>query len=381
MSEKGLKIVAAPEAKASPENVTNAPTRSGLFARLGRQRLRMLLLVAVPLLAVIIGAAFYLSGGRYITTDNAYVGAQKVLITPNIAGKVTHVAVREGQHVAAGDEIFTLDPVPYRLGLEQAQAKLAAARADYEKTKADFQSFGRLVELAKNNVELKQREFERKSKLVSSQSGSQAEVDIAKAAVVVAQLQEQNAVQQRDSTLSQLLGDPALSIEKFPAYAQAKAALDEAQRNLNDTVVRAPIAGIATQVDSVQLGRYLQPGAAVMSVFDDQAPWVDANPKETEITALRVGQKATLQVDSFPDRTFKGTVTSVSPGTGAQFAILPPQNASGNWVKVVQRVPIRVTLDQGQDTKLLRAGMSVSVSIDTERSRLPFASAAPAQSQ
>jgi membrane fusion protein, multidrug efflux system len=135
------------------------------------------------------------------------------------------------------------------------------------------------------------------------------------------------------------------------------------------------MSGTATQVDNIQLGRFVSAGTPVLSVIDDQAPWVDANPKETDITYLRIGQKAELSIDSFPDRTFSGTVVAVSPGTGAQFSILPPQNATGNWVKVVQRVPVRIAFDKGEDTRLLRAGMSVNVEIDTGHSRLPFMSA------
>ena len=189
------------------------------------------------------------------------------------------------------------------------------------------------------------------------------------------QLQAQFTAQQRDSTLNQLLGNPDLPLADFPEYAQAKAARDDAQRNLDHTVVRAPISGTATQVDNIQLGRFLPAGTPVLSVIDDQAPWVDANPKETDITYLRVGQKATLEVDSFPDHVFNGHVVSVSPGTGAQFSILPPQNATGNWVKVVQRVPVRIAFDKDEDTHLLRAGMSVYVDIDTGHSRLPFLAA------
>ena len=146
-----------------------------------------------------------------------------------------------------------------------------------------------------------------------------------------------------------MLGNPDLPIEEFPPYQQAKAALDQAQRDLDHTLLKAPIAGTATQVDNIQLGRYVTAGTPVFAVIDDSAPWVDANPKETDITYLRLGQKVDISINSFPDRTFRGTVTSVSPGTGAQFAILPPQNASGNWVKVVQRVPVRIAFDAGQD--------------------------------
>ena len=378
MGEKALKIVSAPAAKTATD-LSEAPTKSGLRARLERQRLRMILLVAIPTFAALVGSIFYLSGGRYISTDNAYVGAQKVLITPDVSGKVVHVGVREGQQVRPGDELLTLDHEPFQLALDQAKAKLAAARAEYDKLTMNLKTFNTLVELGQNNVDLKQREVQRKSTLVSSMAGSAADLDTSKSALVTAQLQLQLAVQQRDTTLSQLLGNPDLPLEQFPEYAQAKAALDNAQRDLDHTVLRAPISGTATQVDNIQLGRFVTAGTPILSVIDDQGPWVDANPKETDITHLRVGQKATLEVDSFPDHTFKGSVIAVSPGTGAQFSILPPQNATGNWVKVVQRVPVRIAFDKDEDTHLLRSGMSVVVEIDTGHSRLPFLSANAAE--
>jgi membrane fusion protein, multidrug efflux system len=375
MSEKAFKIVPAPESKTSPEAKTEPLNATGLFARIGRKRLRTILLVGLPALVLVIGLGIYLSGGRYISTDNAYVGAQKVLITPDISGKIVNVAIREGQHVNSGDELFTLDREPFALALAQAKAKLDAARSDFDKLKSNLKSLNILAELAEKNVDLKQRDVDRKTKLVSSQAGSQADLDTALAAVVAAKLQAEFAVQQRDTTLTQLLGNPDLPLEKFPEYAQAKAALDSAQRDFDHTIVRAPMPGTATQVDNIQLGRFVAAGTPVLSVVDDQAPWVDANPKETDITHLRIGQRATIDVDSFPDHTFTGTVVAVSPGTGAQFSILPPQNATGNWVKVVQRVPVRIAFDKSDDTSLLRSGMSVNVEIDTGRSRLPFMSA------
>jgi len=375
MGENVLKVLPAPDAKTTPDAKSKIPRKSGSLARLSRKRLRMVLLVGLPAIAALAGTGFYLSGGRYISTDNAYVSAQKVLITPDVSDKIIHVAVVEGQNIKPGDELFTLDPVPYRLALEQAQARLAAARSNYDKLKATLASLTTLVELAKKNVEFKQRDVDRKLKLLTTQAGSQADVDTAGTALVTAQLQAQFATQQRNTTLSQLLGDRNLPLEKFPDYAQAKAALDQAQRDLNHTVVRAPIAGTATQVDNIQVGRFVAAGTPILSVIDDSAPWVDANPKETDITYLRVGQKASLAVDSFPNHTFQGTVIAVSPGTGAQFSILPPQNATGNWVKVVQRVPVRIAFDKDEDTRLLRSGMSVNVEIDTGHSRLPFLSA------
>jgi membrane fusion protein (multidrug efflux system) len=381
MSEKILKIVTAPEIKSeAPAEAKSRPQQAAGAEALakaapgGRKRLRTLLLVVLPVIALIGGAAFYLMGGRYISTDNAYVGAQKVLITPDVSGKIIQVAVVEGQHVKPGDELFTLDPEPYKLALAQAQAKLAAARIDYDKLKTTYGSLTTLVDLAKKNAEIKQRDVERKTQLVKSQAGSRADVDTAATGLVTAQLQAQYATQQRAIALSQLLGNPELPLAEFPEYAQAKAALDDAKRNLRLTVVRAPMSGTATQVDNIQLGRFIAAGTPVLSVIDDANPWVEANPKETDITYLRVGQKATLDVDSFPDHTFKGHVIAVSPGTGAQFSILPPQNATGNWVKVVQRVPVRIAFDKDEDTHLLRAGMSVMVNIDTGHSRLRFLS-------
>ena len=375
MSDKALKIVPAPDAKTAPAGTPGDAAAESGRARglkgLWRRRKRMILLVVLPSLAVLIGAGVYLSGGRYISTDNAYVGAQKVLITPDVSDKIVHVAVIEGQHVKPGDELFTMDPVPYRLALDSAKGKLDAARSDYDKLRSNLTSLNTLVGLAQKNVEFKQRDVDRKLALVKSQSGSQADVDTAGAALVTAKLQAQFSQQQRDTALNQLLGNPDLPLAQFPEYAQAKAALDNAQRDLDHTAVRAPISGIATQVDNIQVGRFVTAGTPVFSIIDDQAPWVDANPKETDITYLRVGQPATLDVDLFPDHTFKGHVVSVSPGTGAQFSILPPQNATGNWVKVVQRVPLRIAFDKDEDTHLLRSGMSVVVDIDTGHSRLP----------
>jgi membrane fusion protein, multidrug efflux system len=351
----------------SPKKIAAEPRRR-LLAGLRKYR-RFLLLVVLPLAAVIGGVAFYLSGGRYVTTDDAYVGAQKVLITPDISGKIEKVVVREGQRVNEGDVLFEIDPVPFRLAQQAAESKLATVRTDLATLKSNYKSLKSLVDIGQDAVDLKHRDVDRKATLAESRAGSQVDLDNAKSAMLTAELQLQLGRQQLGSTTNQLLGNPDLPLEDFPAYQQAKAALDQANRDLDHTVVKAPISGTATQVDSIQLGRFVTAGMPVFSVIDDSAPWVDANPKETDITYLRAQQKVDIYVDSFPDRPFHGTVQSVSPGTGAQFAILPPQNANGNWVKVVQRVPVRIVFDPDQDLTLLRAGMSVTVDIDTGRRR------------
>jgi membrane fusion protein (multidrug efflux system) len=332
-----------------------------------RARLRWVLLVVIPLIAAVVGGYFYLMSGRYISTDNAYVGAQKVLITPDISGKIAKVTVAEGQRVNAGDALLEIDPQPFRLSVTQAEARLASVRTEFANLKTNLASTTRRIALARETVDLKQRDVDRKNTLLANRTGSQMDMDNALNAVVVAKTQLEQLEQQQEGIRNQLLGNPDLPIAQYPPYAQADAALDQAKRDLDHTVLRAPIAGVATQVSSIQMGRYVTAGTPVFSLIDDAKPWVDANPKETDITHLRIGQPVSISVDTFPGRIFRGAVAAVSPGTGAQFAILPPQNASGNWVKVVQRVPVRIEFAQAEDVRDLRAGMSVTVDIDTGR--------------
>jgi membrane fusion protein, multidrug efflux system len=356
-----------PEPKAPPRRAAAEPRR--LMAGLRRYR-RFLLLVVLPIIAVIGGFMFYLSGGRYVGTDDAYVGAQKVLITPDISGKIDKVVVKEGQHVNQGDVLFEIDPVPFRLAVDQARATLEQAHTTYDNLVANIKIYGEMLDLAQQGVDLKQRDVDRKTSLVKSNFGSQLDLDNAANALVTAGAQAQFIKQQVSSAKTQLLGKPDLPLEQFPPYVQAKAALEQAERNLDHTTMRAPMAGVATQVDQIQLGRFVPAGTPVFAVIDIDNPWVDANPKESDFTYVAVGQPVTLDVDAFPNHAFKGTVGSLSPGTGAQFAILPPQNATGNFVKVVQRVPVRIYFDKDDKfVQKLKAGMSVYATIDTGHKR------------
>jgi membrane fusion protein, multidrug efflux system len=354
---------------AKPRTKIAAEPRRRLMAGMRRYR-RVLLLVVLPLVALIAGLTFYLNGGRYVTTDDAYVGAQKVLITPDISGKIISVAVKEGQQVSTGDTLFQIDPVPFQLALAQARAKLDDAKTNHDNLIANVKLYDQTIEIINSGIAIKQRDVERKSALVKSNVGSQLDLDNSSTALVTAQAQSQFVKQQRSTALNQLLGDPDLPLEKFPAYMQAKAALDDAQRNLDLTTVRAPMNGTATQVDQIQLGRFVTAGTPVFSVIDTAKPWVDANPKESDFTYVAVGQPVTIEVDAFPNHLFKGTVGSLSPGTGAQFAILPPQNATGNFVKAVQRVPVRIYFDSNDKyVQKLKAGMSAYTTIDTNHRR------------
>ncbi|MEO6380904.1 MAG: HlyD family secretion protein [Nitrobacter sp.] len=356
-------------AEPPPSRTTGSKPRWPLLASMRRYR-RPLLLVVLPLVALIAGLTFYLSGGRYVTTDDAYVGAQKVLITPEVSGKIDRVTVKEGQHVQTGDLLFEIDPEPFRFAVQQAEAKLNDATIEYNTLKANLTNYAKTAVLAQESINVKQRDVDRKTSLVKSSAGSQLDLDNSLSALVQAQAVNLVLQQQIGNTRNKLLGDPDLPLEKFPTYAQAKAALADAQRNLANTELRAPIDGIATQVDKIQLGRFVAAGTPVFSVVDLDDPWVDANPKESDFTYVAVGQPVDLSIDSFPDHVFRGTVGSLSPGTGATFAILPPQNASGNFVKVVQRIPVRIYFDKNDDeVAKLKSGMSVYASIDTHHHR------------
>ena len=362
-----------PDQKGNPQQ---AP-RSGISAQLRRRLMaalrhyrRTLLLVVLPLAALIAGGIFYLNGGRYVSTDDAYVGAQKVLITPDISGKIEKVVVREGQRVNEGEVLFEIDPVPFRFAVQQAKATLDQARTTYDNLVANIKIYQQMVDLAQQAVDLKQRDVDRKSTLVKSNFGSQLDLDNASNAYVTARAQFEYLKQQISSARTQLLGNPDLPLDQFPPYAQAKAALDQAERNLDHTVMRAPMGGIATQVDQIQLGRFVTAGTPVFSIIDTSKPWVDANLKESDFTYVAAGQPVSIDVDAFPDHVFKGTIGSLSPGTGAQFAILPPQNATGNFVKVVQRLPVRIYVDShDKAVEKLKAGMSAYTTIDTDHRR------------
>jgi membrane fusion protein (multidrug efflux system) len=329
--------------------------------------LRTTLLLILPALAAVVGLGLYLFSGRYVSTDNAYVAAQKVLITPEVSGKVVSITVQEGQLLKPGDELFAIDAVPYRLAAEEAQARLARVRTDFESLKSSFASLGKRIELSQQALATAQSDYDRKLALLNNRISTPSDVDRSRAALVVAKAQLEQLQQQEATARIQLLGDPNLSLEKFPQYVEALATLERSRRDLANTTLRAPIAGVATQVSSIQMGRYLTAGAAVFSIIDSANVWVEANPKETDLTHVRAGQPVAITVDAFPSRHWTGVVAAISPGTGAQFSILPPQNAAGNWIKIVQRVPVRIEFAPGQDLRRLRSGMSAVIDIDTGR--------------
>jgi len=334
------------------------------------RRLRRRVLLALgPFLLVVAGLYVYLSGGRYVSTDNAYVRADKLSITTDVPGFVAEVAVRDDQKVTAGQFLLRLDDEPYRIAAAGAQAQLGMIRNEIESLQATYRQNLAQVEQARADLTYSESEFERQEGLVTKQATTQTLFEQARRDLQTARERVTVLQREAEATLAQLGGKADDKVENNPRFQQALAQVDKAARDLRRTEVRAPMAGIVTNVAHVQLGSYL---AAAQPAFDLVATdhvWVEANPKETDLTYLRPGAPAQIVVDAYPDRVWKSAVASISPASGAEFSVLPAQNASGNWVKVVQRVPVRLKVDMPPDAPLLRSGLSVEVSIDTGHRR------------
>jgi membrane fusion protein (multidrug efflux system) len=330
---------------------------------------RFLFIVVIPLVALALGFSWWLTGGRFVTTDNAYVGADKSLITPQVTGAIVAVHVIEGQKVKVGDPLFDIDPQPYEIAYALAKGRVDAAKVAFDNLKASYVSNRDQIKMGQDAVNVRQADYDRKSQLVSHGNETYVDRDTSLAALIQAQQILEFVNNMQATTITKLGGALDAPLEKFPEYMQAKAGLDDAERNLRDTKVVSPIDGVATQVTQIELGRVAPAGQPVFAVVSNKNLWVDGNPKESDMTYVREGQPASVTIDAFPGKEWKGTLCSIAPGTGAQFSILPPQNASGNWVKVVQRVPLRFCFAADEDTSNLRAGMSAYLSIDTGRVR------------
>lgn len=334
-----------------------------------RRRLRWALFLLLPIV-LIVGGYVYVTGGATMSTDNAYIQADKVGISTDVSGIVKSIDVRDNQPVRAGDVLFTLDDQPFRLALQRAEAQVGIVRNDLNALKASYRDMQEQIKQAHADVEFYDREFRRQQDLARQQVAAQATFDAARHNLATAQQKVASLEQQLAAIAANLNGDPDQPIEQHPRYLEALAQRDEAARELSHAAVRAPMDGVVTQVPSLQPGQYLQAATPAFSLVATDHMWIEANPKETELTYVRPGQPATVTVDSYPGVEWHGTVESLSPASGAQFSVLPAQNTSGNWVKVVQRIPIRVRIDTA-DKSLppLRAGMSAVVDVDTGHAR------------
>ncbi len=338
------------------------------MSRKRRTLLRLVLLIMIPAAAVAAGGLWWLSGGRYVATENAYVKADIVQIAPEVAGRVTEVGIRDHAKVVRGDVLLKIDAEPFQLALDKADAELDASRTQVETMRATWREARSELADAEARAAYAQRQWQRQEELhtrgvVSPSKRDEAENDARAASDRVVMVRDK-----LQRVLTALSGDPALPTEMHPLVREKRAARDRAALDLARTVIAAPHDGVVVNV-KLQPGEQVRAAIPLFALVTDNRPWVEANFKETELTHVQVGQKATIVLDIYPDVTWEAEVESLSPATGAEFAILPPQNASGNWVKVVQRLPVRLRLLPQGGEPPLRAGMTAAVRIDTGRER------------
>jgi membrane fusion protein (multidrug efflux system) len=319
--------------------------------------------------ALILGFYWYVTGGQIMSEDDAYVDDETVGVTTDISGIVKDVDVSENQHVVAGQILYRFDPLQFQIALDNAKANLAQTALTLASMQEDYQRMLSDIAAQQAQVDLDQMNYARADMLLHNNTVPQSNYDQAKATVDADKAKLESLRQQAAVQLAKLAGNSKSPVAQLPQYSQAAAQVAEAQRQLDHTVVRAPFGGIVTDVPSTAPGKYLAASTTAFYLVDTDHLWVEVNPKETEMTYVRPGQPVTITVDTYPGLQWHGTVEGISPAAAQQFAMLPPQNTSGNWVKVVQRIPMRVHIDTSKNQPPLRAGMSVEVEVDTGHAR------------
>ncbi|MBN9235305.1 MULTISPECIES: HlyD family secretion protein [Phyllobacteriaceae] len=331
--------------------------------------LRFILMVSVPLVLVAAGGYYWVTGGRYEETENANLQQATLSIAANVPGRIVQVNVADNMGVRKGDVLFAVDPEPYRIALAQADAAVANARLGVEQLRAAYNQAQAQARSASSEVDYAQSQYDRAADLVKKGINPQSTLDQTRNDLDKAKQQLSVAQQGIDSAKAALDGNPDIATDKHPTVLAALAARDKAAFDLTQATVRAPDDGVVYKAASFKVGQYVGVGTPLFALVETGDTWVDANFKETQLTRLKPGQKADIVLDTYPDKTFKATVQAIGAGTGAQFSLLPAQNATGNWVKVTQRIPVRLQLDDSDAKLALRAGMSASVTVDTGASR------------
>lgn len=327
-----------------------------------RRWLRLAVLLSVPLILIGVGAFVWLTSGRFVSTDNAYVQQDKVSVSADVGGRIVEVNARENQHVNKGDLLFRVDPEPYRIAVEQARAALANAQVSVQTLKTEYQGKGADIEGARIAIQQAQEDFDRQDALMKRGFTTRANYLNSQHALQQAKVQLQNAQAQAAEAKSKLQTGAAVPGEN-PQIAAARAQLDQALLNLKRTEVRAPASGTVSQADRLQVGNQIVSGLPALSIVVGDRVWVEANFKETQLNKVRVGQPAEIEIDAYSGLKLKGHVWSFGAGTGSEFSVLPAQNANGNWVKVTQRVPVRIAIDETSPRPLI-AGLSANVRVD-----------------
>jgi membrane fusion protein, multidrug efflux system len=346
-----------------PSRVSAAPNKTM------KERLRRPLMLGVPIIAAALGTAYYLAEAPYVSTTDAFVRAAKITVNARVAGQAVEIAVRDNQHVKQGQLLFRIDPEPYQIAVDQAEARLGSARLQIDGLKATYRQQQAELESAKDTAAYDEREYYRKKALVANDFTPREVYDQTETALKVARQSVASIEQQIANTVVALDGNPDIEIDRHPTVRAAKAQLDRARLDLSYATVTAPDDGVVARVDDLQVGNFVNPGVAVFSLLSSHRIWIEANFRETGLTYMRPGQEATIDVDAYPDHAFKAHIVSMSPGTGSDFAVLPPENATGNWVKVVQRLPVRLEFDAFDPNRPLYSGISVTARVDTGHRR------------
>ena len=333
-----------------------------------RRLLRPLLLVVVPLVAAAAALQWYARSSRWAETDNAYVKSYLVAISAEVSGRVAEVSVRDAQRVDKGAPLFRIDPAPFQLAVERAQAQLGVTRTEIETLRADYRTAQLDADETAERIGFLERQYERQRLLKEKGMSREDQFDEARNNLETARKRLVAQREKAKSALAALDGKADAPAERHPRYLQALAALDQARLDLQRTEVKAPAAGVVTNM-KLQPGMHVERGAPAFSLVDGGPPWIEANFKETQLTDVREGQAAHFTVDAYPGVRWRARVAAIGQATGAEFAVLPPQNATGNWVKVVQRLPVRVEVVETAKRPPLRAGMTVTVTVDTGRDR------------
>jgi membrane fusion protein (multidrug efflux system) len=360
-----LEAPAHPAAPASSE-VGVAPPAP---ARRPRRGGRFLLMIAVPLALAAGGGWYWMTGGRIQETENANLRQARVTVSSEISGRIVDMRVAENMVVKQGDILFAVDPEPYRIALAQADAALSQARLQVEQLRAGYSQAETQAKTATADVGYYSDQLDRQKELSKKGVATQATLDSAQRDLLKAQNAKAAADEAVLGARAALGGDPAIETNRHPAVLSAQAARDKAAYLLAQTTVRAPADGVVSQASSFKTGQFVAAGSALFSLVETGDTWIEANFKETQLTHMKVGQEAEVTLDTFPDHPLKATVQSIGAGTGAEFSLLPAQNATGNWVKVTQRIPVRLKVSSQDADLLLRTGMSATVAVDTHVSR------------
>lgn len=360
-----LEIEAPAKPEAAPVSAAAEPQPAPAAPRKKRRTGRFLLMVALPLALLAGGAYVWVTGGRYQETENANLQQARISIASDTAGRIVQVGIADNQTVKAGDLLFVIDPEPYKIALAQADAAVAAARLNVEQLRAAYSQAMAQQKSAKSEVDYAQSQYDRAADLAEKGINAKSSLDEARNDLDKAKQQLAVAEQGIISAKAALGGNPDIETDKHPSVMSALAARDKTAYNLSQTTVKAPSDGIVYQASSFKVGQYVSVGTPLFALVETDDTWIDANFKETQLTNMKPGQKAEIVVDTYPGRTFEATVKAIGAGTGAEFSLLPAQNATGNWVKVTQRIPVRLELTDPDAKMALRTGMSATVTVDT----------------